>query len=307
MIDPGDGTVRSPRFIVQEPKADAERTELPIAVAWSANRTLVTPRHAEVELNGRKVGGLVYRPIEISGLAPIVVYLGERPETARTAGFDAFAQSLVASGLAVFAPTLPGTPGYGKKITNALKEGTVGEAEVDDLLALHAALEQFEGIDYGRVAVIGRGYGATLALLFAGSRPGHVQAVAAIDPITDWDTEFDNADAGFRAWLGTTYGIPALARGVYALRTPSTFAGVIDAPLLLIGTDDAPVGRADQLEELLSDLADLEVTSFEHETAHGASDWELGQTVASFLRRSLTAAASPVDARVEQALEAAAI
>jgi dipeptidyl aminopeptidase/acylaminoacyl peptidase len=325
VLDPGDGTVRSPRFlpdkrvvylyqpatgfarfIAQEPKADAERTELPAAVAWSAPRALVTPYHAEIEVNGRKIGGLLYRPVEISGPVPIAIVLTDRPETARAARFDLFAQSLVASGLAVYAVSLPGTGGYGRKVITALKEQTGSELEVGELMGVLGAVKTFEGIDYGRIAVIGAGYGGTLAMLLAGSRPGQVQSVVAIDPITDWDIEYDHADAALRAWLAKTYGVPALARGVYALRTPITFAGVIDAPLLLIATDRAPAGRAEQLDELLADLGELEA-SYEHEESRGESEWQLGQRVAAFLRRSLAAATSPIDARIEQAMEAAAI
>lgn len=325
VVDPGDGVVRSPRFlpdkrvvylyqpatgaprfIVQEPKADAERTELPTVVDWSADRDLVTPRHLEVESEGRKVGGLLYRMGELSGPSPVVIYLASRPDQSRVAGFDPLAQALAASGLTVFAPSLPGTAGYGKKIGNALKDRAESEAEVLDLLGIREALKKVEGIDWGRVAVVGSGHGGTLALLLAGSRPGQVQAVVAIDPIADWDTEFDHADAQLREWLTKNFGIPATSRGIYAMRTPSTFVGVIDAPVLIVGTDRAPEGRALQLDELTADMRELEVP-FEHEVSHGESDWEVGLKTAAFLRRVLTAVESPLDVRAEQVLDAATV
>lgn len=324
-VDPGDGVVRSPRFlpdkrvvylyqpatgaprfIVQEPKAEAERVELPAVVAWAADRALIAPRHLEVESEGRKLGGLLYRMGELSGPSPVVLYLAERPDRHRVAAFDPMAQALAASGLAVFAPSLPGTAGYGKKIANALKDRVTTEAEVLDLLGVREALKKVEGIDWGRVAVVGSGHGGTLALLMAGSRPGHVQAVVAIDPITDWDTEFDYADAAEREWLARTFGIPATSRGVYAMRTPATFVGVIDAPVMIVGTDRAPAGRALQLDELTADMHELDV-SFEHDVSHGESAWELGLKIAGFLRRSLTSAESPLDQRAEQVLDAATV
>jgi dipeptidyl aminopeptidase/acylaminoacyl peptidase len=324
-VDPGDGVVRSPRFlpdkrvvylyqpatgaprfIVQEPKADAERTELPTVVDWAADRNLVTPNHLEVESEGRKIGGLLYRMGELSGPSPVVIYLADRPDQPRVAGFNPFAQALAASGLTVFAPSLPGTAGYGRKITNALKERAGSEAEVLDLLGIREALKKVEGIDWGRVAVVGSGYGGAQALLFAGSRPGQVQAVVAIDPIADWDAEFDHADAQLRDWLTRIFGIPATSRGTYALRTPSTFVGVIDAPILIVGTDRAPEGRALQLDELTADMRELELP-FEHEVSHGESEWEVGLKSAAFLRRVLTEVESPLDVRAEQVLDAAAV
>jgi dipeptidyl aminopeptidase/acylaminoacyl peptidase len=324
-IDRGSGTARSPRFlpdkrvlylscpatgaprfVVQEAKADAERFELPPVVAWSTERNLITPRHIEVETAERRVPGLFYRMDEVSGPTPAVLYLAERPDRRRAAEFDAVAQALAASGLALFAPSLRGTPGYGRKITGALKDQAAGEAEALELLAIHEALSKIEGVDWGRVAVVGSGHGGALALLFAGSRPGRVQAVAAIDPVADWDIEVDAADAEYRDWLTKTFGIRAGNRGVYALRTPSTFAGVIDVPVLIVGTDRAPAGRAQQLDELTADMRDLDV-EFEHDVSHGESDWEVGLKVAQFLRRVLSAVESPVDARTEQVLDAAAV
>jgi pimeloyl-ACP methyl ester carboxylesterase len=236
----------------------------------------------------------------------VVLYLADRPDQRRVASFDPFAQALAASGLTVFAPSLPGSTGYGKKIANALKDRVITEAEVLDLLGIREALKKVDGVDWGRVAVAGRGHGGTLALLLAGSRPGQIQAVVAIDPIADWDTEFDHADPAEREWLARTFGIPATSRGIYAMRTPSTFVGVIEAPVLIVGTDRAPAGRALQLDELTADMHELEL-SFEHEVSHGETDWELGLKAAAFLRRSLTAAVSPLDARAEQVLDATAI
>ena len=303
LYEPANG---APRFIVQEAKPDTEQTELPAVVEWSSDRTLITPRHLELDVDGRKVGGLMYRYDEMSGPIPVVLYLTDRPDRPRGAAFDSTAQALAATGLAVFAPSLSGTPGYGRKQANALEDQAATEAEALELLGIRQALAKIEGLDWGRVAVVGGGYGGALALLFAGSRPGQVQAVAAIDPIADWDTEFDFADAEQRAWLTRTFGVPATNRGAYAMRTPSTFVGVIDAPVLIVGTDRAPAGRALQLDELTADMRDLEV-EFEHDVSHGETEWEVGLKVAQFLRRELQTVVSPAQTRVEQALDAAAV
>ena len=135
---------------------------------------------------------------------------------------------------------------------------------------------------------------------------GSVQAIAAIDPIADWNAEFDHADASRRAWLVRNFGLPAVSFGPYAERTPITFAGLIDAPLLLIGTDPAPAGRAEQLEMLAADLRDLNV-AFEQEIATGETPWTIGLRVAAFLRETLLAVVPPSDPRVDHALSPDAI
>lgn len=276
----------APRFVVQEPKLDAERTELPPAVPWAPGRTLVEPTSFEFDTaGGLKLGGFIYRQSELAGPVPGVLYLGDRPDRPRDARFRAPEQALAAAGFAVFAPSLPGTPGCGRTITNALRDVVNIEAEVSDLVDAAAALRSQKGIDGERIAVVGRGHGGALALLLAGGRPGTVQAVVAIDPIADWDLEFDQADDAYRAWHARNLGLPAAARGHHALRTPETFVGVIDVPLLLLGTDTAPPGRASQLDALTATMQELD-RRYDQDVSLGETEWATTARAARFLRQA---------------------
>ncbi|HET8524840.1 MAG TPA: alpha/beta fold hydrolase, partial [Thermomicrobiales bacterium] len=301
LLDPGDGVVTSPRwlpdgrvvyafatagqpfrFIVQENKTDAERTELSIT-AWQPGRTLTEPKPLEIQTGGgTKLNGLLYRTPEAAGLAPGVLYLEDRPDQAPSARFHAPEQALAAAGYAVYAPILPGMRGLGRTIANSLKDQADTEAEVSDLADIAAKLRNTSGVDAEQIAVVGRGFGGTLALLLAGARPGSVQAVVAIDPVSDWEEEFEHADDAWRAWLTRVYGLPVSQRGRYALRTPSTFVGVIDVPLLLLGTEQAPAHRATQLDELTRTLDGLGV-QYQRETT-ADTDWAISARAAAFLR-----------------------
>jgi dipeptidyl aminopeptidase/acylaminoacyl peptidase len=234
-----------------------------------------------------------------------VILLGDRPDQPNLEAFNPMAQALASAGLAVLTPTLPGAAGYGRKLANGLKDAG-DEAEASDLAGLIAELKKIEGIDKHRIAVVGAGHGGALALLLAGERLGAVQAIAVVDPITDWNVEFDNADAARRDWLVKTFGLPAVTFGPYAYRTPATFAGLIDVPLLLIGTEPAPAGRAEQLDLLAADLRDLDV-EFEREVASGETEWSIGQRIAAFLSDALRAVVPPADPRIDQALAAEAV
>jgi dipeptidyl aminopeptidase/acylaminoacyl peptidase len=274
------------RFIVQENKTETERTELSIS-DWTATRTLIKPNWSDFKTaNGTKLSGHFYFPKEIAGWAPGILYLGDRPERARTLRFRASEQVLVGSGFAVFAPSLPGTPGLGRKVINALAAQLDGESEISDLVDALDALKNMPSVDSNRLAVVGEGYGATLALLLAGGRPGLVSAVAAVDPITDWELELDEADDAWRAWILKNYGLPAANLGRFALRTPETFAGVIDAPLLLIGTDRVPAHRALQRETLAATVRELGV-DVQEETVTGQTEWETATRIAEFVRTTV--------------------
>lgn len=295
----------APRFYIQEAKVDAERTILPAAVAWDGGRAFLQPVHVEYDANGRKIGGLMYRAGEQAGPTPLVVLLNDQPDEPNVAEFNVTAQALAAAGLAVYTPTLAGAMGYGRKISTGLKDAA-GEVEASDLAALIAEVKNSDGIDKHRVGVVGLGYGGALALLLAGARIGTVQAIAVVDPVADWNSEFDAADAARRDWLVRNFGLPAISFANYAVRTPSTFAGLIDAPLLLIGTEHAPAGRAEQLDLLAADLRDLNV-SFERESATGETAWSIGQRVAIFLRDTLRAVVPPADPRIDHALAAESV
>jgi dipeptidyl aminopeptidase/acylaminoacyl peptidase len=222
-----------------------------------------------------------------------VIVLRDDPSEARTARYDALEQAIAATGMAVYVPTLPGTPGEGRKVTNGLGERDDSEAELMDLIAFINAVQGIGGIDDRRIGIVGTGAGAALALVLAGSRPGTVRAVAAVDPVCDWNSEFDHADQAMRDWLVANSGLPATSQGVYALRTPTTYAGVIEEPLYLLGTDSASSGRTAQLDAFAALLRELD-RPFEQDVSVNEPNWTAMRRVASFLRGALTA---PIAAR----------
>lgn len=314
LIDPGMGVASAPRwlsdkrvvyrfapctggpyFVVQDAKKDAERTILPAAVPWQAGRPLIAPAHVEFETtSGLKLGGLLYRDPSLTGRIPGIVYLGDDPHQRCDASFRPFEQALAAAGFAVFTPTLPGTPGLGKKIANALRETLSADQEALDLADAVEALRAMGGIDDRHIAVVGTGYGAAQAMLLAGIRPGVVEAVVAIDPVADWDDEFDTAGAATRAWHVRQFGLPAASRARHSLRSPATFAAVIESPLLVIGSDSASRGRKMQLDSLIATMTDLGVT-FDQQSAGAESAWELAERAAAFIRGHFGPNQAPVE------------
>ena len=312
VIDPGEGVCSSaqflpdkrvlyvyqapasgPRVIVQEPKADAERTTLPIIPDWDPGRELATPYRLEFEINEIHTGALVYRRTEQEGDVPAVIVLRDRPNEARTAVYDALEQALASTGMAVFVPTFAGSPGEGRKLSNSLSDRRETEAELFDLLAFVNAVSSIGGIDASRIGVVGRGHGGALALVLAGSRPDAIHAVAAIDPLTDWDAELDHADGSMRDWTLRNLGLPATNQGAFAVRTPTTYAGIIEAPLLLMGSDTAPEGRSSQLDAFAALLRELD-RPFEQDVSVSEPEWTAMRRVATFMREALISAGREV-------------
>ncbi len=272
----------APAFIVQEAKKEVDRLYIPVAGGWTAQEWFVAPEHTEYEIaGGLKAGVLVYRP-KGEGTHPGVILLGAYPQRGHSYAYDSTIQALVQHGFVVIVPSLPGTPGYGKKIVKAFQERAGTEAEISDLVDLANWTRALEYVDTGRLSLVGEGYGGALALLLPGARPGSVDAVAVIDPVTDWDDELDETDDEFAEWYLTWLGLPSANRGKAALRTPTTFAGVLDLPVLLIGTSRASLGRSVQLERFAGALDELGVP-YARERADNESTWQTAERVAAFL------------------------
>lgn len=304
VIDPGDGFAYAPRWIgdgravyaygapdkpvrhyVQEAKLDVERTVLPAAIPWNGpDAGMLTPAiHTVVTGDGTKLSGQLLRKPEVSGPTPVLVSLGGGPPIRQESRFDVLHQTVALSGIAAYAPNLRGTPGGGRAITDGLQTFADQEVEAADLADIAVSLRELPDVLGDRIAITGRGFGATLALLAAGSRPGHYSTVIAVDPIVDWDWEIDTAPEPFRSWLLRQFGLPALNPGPYALRTPEAFAGLLSmlsVPPLLIGTANAQPGRDGQLEFLALALQELDIA---YARATAANDAEVAQLTREYL------------------------
>ena len=293
VLDPGEGVGRFPRwvadkralygfsaaqrpfgFLVQDNTADAERTavELP-GVAPAMGRDFRRPTVFEFEVGpDAQFSGLLYRTEGTSGKVPGIVYLPDGPLATRRAGFQPEEQALARTAMTVLTPVLHGATGFGAAIANDLAELSDTELEMSDIVESGLALGKQADIDETKLALVGHGYGGALALLTAGGRPGVFSAVAAVDPITDWAIELEEATPAWRTWITRQYGMPLTDRDRYAMRTPDTFAAVIDVPVVLVSTG-ASASRAAQLD-IFTGFLDGAGVAYERIDAPGASPSE---------------------------------
>jgi dipeptidyl aminopeptidase/acylaminoacyl peptidase len=232
--------------------------------------TLRQPVPFEFEVGeDEQFSGLLYRAEGTVGPAPGIVYLADGPLATRYGAFRPEEQALASTGMTVLAPVLHGATGFGAGVEEDLATYADGELEVSDVAAAGRALAESAGIDGAKLALGRHGYGGTLALLTAGARPGIFSAVVAIDPIADWTVELEGADTPWRTWVTRQYGLPQTSPDRYALRTPETFAAVLDVPLLLVSTPPAPEHRRRQLEGLTRYLDERGVTYERIEAGEG--------------------------------------
>ncbi|MEJ7900876.1 MAG: prolyl oligopeptidase family serine peptidase [Thermomicrobiales bacterium] len=283
-LDPSEGVVYSPRwlkdkrviygfsapqkpfgFLAQENLATADRS--PVRVPDEISTAGVTLRHPvpfEFAIGDEEqFSGMLYRTQGTVGPAPGIVYLPDGPLAIRRGEFTLEEQALASTGMSVFTPLLHGSTGFGKAIEQDLADLASSEIETSDIAEAGYGLGESNDIDAAKLALVGVGFGGTLALLTAGARPGIYSTIVAIDPITDWAIELGEAELAWRNWVSANYGMPLTNPDKFALRTPATFAAVVDVPVILVSTQSAEVHRQAQLE-LFEAYLDANGVAFEH-------------------------------------------
>jgi len=283
-LDPSEGVVYSPRwlkdkrvvygfsapqkpfgFLAQDNLATSDRS--PVRVPDEISTSGVTLRHPvpfEFPIGDEEqFSGMLYRTQGTDDPVPGIVYLPDGPLTIRRGEFALEEQALASSGLSVFTPLLHGATGFGNAIERDLADLAASEIETSDIAEAGYGLGESNEIDAAKLALVGVGFGGTLALLTAGARPGIYAAVVAIDPITDWAIELGEAEPAWRNWVSANYGMPLTNPDKFALRSPATFAAVVNVPLVLVATPAAAVHRQAQLE-LFEAYLDANGVAFEH-------------------------------------------
>lgn len=180
---------------------------------------------------------------------PVVVEIHGGPEGQEMASFTPFIQYLVGEGIAVAAPNVRGSTGYGKTYTHLDDV----EKRLDSVKDIGSLVEYLvsEGIaDKDRMAVTGMSYGGFMTLSCATRLPE--LWCCAIDTVGMYNLEtfLENTAEYRRAHRESEYG--SLAHHRHILREVSPIAKIndIQAPLMVIqGRNDprVPVEEAEQV------------------------------------------------------------
>jgi dipeptidyl aminopeptidase/acylaminoacyl peptidase len=123
------------------------------------------PTWDRVESQRRELTALVYRPAAAAATpAPVLLLLCGGGGRQCRPGFDPFLQWLVNQlGAVVIAPNVRGSSGFGRELSEA-GQGALRDDAVRDVGSLLVWVDLQHDLDRSRVAVLGEGYGAYLAL-----------------------------------------------------------------------------------------------------------------------------------------------
>jgi dipeptidyl aminopeptidase/acylaminoacyl peptidase len=203
--------------------------------------------------DGLLLTGWLFRPAT-PGPHPTVLWLHGGPEAQERPGHSPLFQSLVDRGIAVFAPNVRGSAGFGRTFVSA-DNGPLRYAAIEDVRSAVTHLVATGLADPSRIGCMGRSYGGYLTLAALTRFPDLFAVGIDICGMSNFATFYEHTEPWIAAAAISKYGDPATDAALLADLSPLTHIDRLRAPLLIIhGENDSnvPVIEADQLAAALA-------------------------------------------------------
>ena len=211
---------------------------------------LVRPELIEYKAHdGLPLSGWLYRPRGASGAMPLVFLYHGGPEGQARPTMSPDAQALVASGIAVFAPNVRGSSGFGKAFM-AMDDGAKRVDGVRDIKATTDALVGMGLADPRRLGIMGGSYGGYMVMAGVTEFPDMFAAGANLFGVVNFETFFRESEPWMAAISTTEYGDPSTEADMLRSLSPIHKLDRIKTPLFVLhGANDTnvPVVEAEQI------------------------------------------------------------
>jgi dipeptidyl aminopeptidase/acylaminoacyl peptidase len=212
--------------------------------------TLVRPELITYKAHdGVPLSGWLYHPRGTSGPLPVVFNYHGGPEGQARPTMSPDAQGLVASGIAVFAPNVRGSSGFGKAFMAMDDRGKRVDG-VRDIKASTDALVAAGIADPARLGIMGGSYGGYMVMAGVTEYPDMFAAGANLFGVVNFETFFRESEPWMAAISTTEYGDPATEADMLRSLSPIHKLDRIKTPLFVLhGANDTnvPVVEAEQI------------------------------------------------------------
>jgi dipeptidyl aminopeptidase/acylaminoacyl peptidase len=212
--------------------------------------SLVRPELIEYAASdGVKLSGWLYRPAGAGEPMPVVFSYHGGPEGQARPTMNPDAQALVANGIAVFAPNVRGSSGFGKAFM-AMDDGAKRVGSVADIKASTDALVKLGIADPKRLGIMGGSYGGYMVMAGITEFPDMFAAGANLYGIVNFESFFRETEPWMAAISTTEYGDPATEADMLKSISPIHKLDSIKTPLFVLhGANDTnvPVVEAEQI------------------------------------------------------------
>jgi dipeptidyl aminopeptidase/acylaminoacyl peptidase len=203
--------------------------------------------------DGLALSGWLYRLKGANAPGPVVLSFHGGPESQERPGFNSTYQALLAQGIAVFAPNVRGSSGFGKKFVN-LDNGELRVNGVKDIKATIDYVVKSGVADPKRIGIMGGSYGGYMVAAGLTEYPDLFAAGADLFGVVNFETFFMNTQPWMAAISKVEYGDPETQAEMLRRLSPIHRIDRIKAPTIVIhGANDTnvPVIEAEQVVENL--------------------------------------------------------
>ncbi|MBZ0274413.1 S9 family peptidase [bacterium] len=213
--------------------------------------TFVSPRQVRYRGHDDLVipAFLYVPPGESDGPRGVVVYAHGGPEAQERPDFSGLFQYLLSRGIAIFAPNVRGSTGYGKTYEH-LDDKRLRRNSLRDYAAGVEFLKSAGGFDAEKIGIFGGSYGGYVVLGSLAEYPELFACGVSVVGISNFVTFLENTGAWRRTIREAEYGTLAEDREFLESISPTNQVDTMRAPLMVIqGANDprVPASESDQM------------------------------------------------------------
>ena len=210
---------------------------------------LVTPRleHFAAE-DGLQLSGWLYVPRTFVAPGPVVLSFHGGPEAQERPSFNRTYEALLSRGIAVFAPNVRGSSGFGKTFVH-LDDREKRFDGVRDIAACVDHIVQIGVADPNRIGITGASYGGYMTMAGITEYPERFAAAVCVCGIVNFRTFFQKTEPWMAAVSKSEYGDPDDGDLLDRLSPIHRMDRVRTPTLVLHGANDTncPVVEAEQM------------------------------------------------------------
>jgi len=217
-------------------------------------KSLVRPELVRYSAHdGVQLSGWLYRPAVGRAPFPLVLSFHGGPESQERPGFSSNYQALCARGIAVFAPNVRGSSGFGKRFVN-LDNGPLRVDGVRDIESTVQCVVRQGVADPDRIGIMGGSYGGYMVMAGLSEYPESFAAGANLFGVVNFETFFKHTEPWMAAISTIEYGDPETQADMLRALSPIHNVDRVTAPTIVLhGANDTnvPVIEAEQVVESL--------------------------------------------------------